>query len=80
MKRFGPNQAIWIRKDRHTYFSINRPEPREGDLEAARYVKPGDDKGTHVVKTGTRTRVVMTSEIYTQNDLNLRKAEELFKS
>jgi hypothetical protein len=73
---------IWIRTDtRHNYFSVSlRPVPREDDLEAARYVKPGDARGTHVVKIGTRTRVVMTSEIYTQNDLNLRKAEELFKS
>ena len=80
-RRFGPNQSIWIRTDSHTYYySIDRPKHLEDDLQPARYIKPGDGRGTHVVKVKGRTRVVMTSDIYTQTDLNLRKAEELFKS
>lgn len=79
MRRFGKGQMVWIAKDGKDR-TVWASAAENGKLEPARYVGPGDDRGTHLVSQADSLRLVYTSDIVTQKQKNLEEAEKLLKS
>jgi hypothetical protein len=75
MKRFGKGQMVWV-----TGRTQGQSGWSTGKLEPARYVRPGDTRGSHVVVQAGRQRVVYTNDIVTKTQKNLEEAEKLLKS